>query len=61
MATEPTIARYPRVKTLLVLSAGVREWLQAQAQDEAARDGGQPSMSAVLERVVRAYIQHLSP
>lgn len=55
MATEPTIppTRFPRVRTVLILSAAVRKWLIEQAKDEAAREGGRPSMSAILERIVR--------
>lgn len=55
MATEPVNpARFPRVRTNVVLSIAVREWLREKARQEAERDGGQPSMSAVLERLVRA-------
>jgi len=38
---------------MLVLSRPVHQWLIERARDEAAAEGGRPSMSTVLERLVR--------
>lgn len=46
-------ARQPRVVTTISISVAAWNWLRRKAQDEAARDGGRPSASAVLERLIR--------
>lgn len=53
----PPALRAPIVKTTLVVRREQWLWLKAQAQDAALRDGGQPSMNAVLERLIRAEMQ----
>lgn len=47
--------RFPRVKVGLTLSKSLVDWLLARAQEDQARDGqmGRPSMSAVVERLLR--------
>jgi hypothetical protein len=46
-------ARQPRVVTTISISVAAWNWLREQAQEEAARDGGKPSASAIIERLVR--------
>lgn len=46
-------ARFPRVRTTLVLSAAALNWLRRQAMEDAIRDGGRPNLSAVIERLIR--------
>jgi hypothetical protein len=54
MAAEPIEpARFPRIRTNVVLSVAVRNWLRQRARENAEMDGGKPSMSAILERLVR--------
>ncbi len=49
----PPVMRAPKVTTNITFSRSVWTWLKMQAADRATRDGGQPSMSAVLEALVR--------
>lgn len=49
----PPILRAPKVTTNMTFSRKVWTWLKAEAADRATREGGQPSMSAVLEDLVR--------
>lgn len=46
-------ARHPRVTTTITLSAAAWAWLRRKALDEAEKDGGRPSASGVLERLIR--------
>lgn len=45
--------RYPRIVTTISISAAAWNWLREQAQEQALREGGRPSASAVIERLVR--------
>lgn len=49
----PPAMRAPKVTTTVTFSRKVWTWLKAEAADRHVRDGGQPSMSAVLEEFVR--------
>ena len=49
----PPAMRAPKVTTNMTLSRKAWVWLKAEAADRATRDGGQPSMSAVLEALIR--------
>lgn len=51
--SDPQPLRAPKVTTNMTFSRKVWVWLKVQAADRATRDGGQPSMSAVLEDLVR--------
>lgn len=44
---------HPKVRTTVLLSRAALIYLRRVALDEAERDGGKPSVSAVLERLTR--------
>jgi hypothetical protein len=46
-------ARHPRITTTIVLSQSAWNWLRQKAFDEAQREGGRPSASGVIERLIR--------
>lgn len=45
---------FPKVTTTIVISRAAWAWLKRQAADDAERESGKPSASAVLERLIRA-------
>jgi hypothetical protein len=49
----PPAMRAPKITTNMTLSRKSWEWLKAQAADRSVRDGGQPSMAAVIEILIR--------
>jgi hypothetical protein len=49
----PPVMRAPKVTTNITFSRSVWTWLKMQAADRATRDGGKPSMSEVLDELVR--------
>ena len=49
----PPVMRCPKVTTTVTFSRQAWTWLKAEAADRTVRDGGQPSMSAILEALVR--------
>ena len=46
-------ARFPRKVSTLKLSLAAWNWLRQRALDEAEKDGGRPSASAIVERLIR--------
>jgi len=49
----PPVMRAPKVTTTVTFSRQAWTWLKAEAADRHVKDGGQPSMSAILEALVR--------
>lgn len=49
----PPVMRAPKITTNMTLSRKAWEWLKSEAQDRSARIGGQPSMAAVVEDLIR--------
>lgn len=49
----PAPMRAAKITTNMTFTRSVWTWLKAQAADRAAREGGQPSMAAVVEALVR--------
>jgi hypothetical protein len=48
----PPIMRAPKVTTNITLSRSVWTWLKMQAADRTVREGGQPSLAAVIEQTI---------
>jgi phosphohistidine phosphatase SixA len=53
--------RRPKVNTNMTLSRRAWEWLRQTAADRALREGHQPSMSAVVEELVRNEMAKETP
>jgi hypothetical protein len=49
----PAPLRAAKITTNMTLTRASWLWLKDKAQDKALRDGGQPSMAAVVEDLVR--------
>lgn len=52
----PVPMRAMKVKTCITFSRKVWTWLKAEAADRAVREGGQPSMSDVLDDLLRRHL-----
>jgi hypothetical protein len=53
--------RRPKVNTNMTLSRRAWEWLRQTAADRALREGGQASMAAVVEQLVRNEMAKETP